>query len=184
MKIAANYKESNKVRRQLTLFLQNNTDSIEKVRQKFNPGQFKLIKAHITLCREDEIENLNQVLENLSSLNKPEITIEFEKPERFDSGKGVFLKATNALEFDKLRKEILKNIIESPRQQIPHITLMHPRNSMCTDEIFEQISSEIFPSVISLNKISLIEKRNNEKWKIIKDFNLIQKQEPNKNGSR
>jgi len=175
MKIPANQKKSNNVRRQLTLFLQDNSDSIEKVRRKFNPEQFGLIKAHVTLCREDEIENLQQVLENLSSLNKPIITIEFEKPERFDSGKGVFLKATKSLEFENLRKEILKNIIESPRLQIPHITVMHPRNSTCTDEIFEQINSEVFPSAISFNKISLIEKRNNEKWKVIKEFNLVEK---------
>ena len=48
-------------RRQLTLFLSESCSSeIEKCRERFNLEQFKLIKAHITLCREDEIEQLKQ----------------------------------------------------------------------------------------------------------------------------
>jgi 2'-5' RNA ligase len=176
MKTATNKKETDYIRRQLTLFLEDSFDKIEKIRQKYNPEQFDLIKAHVTLCQEDEIENLEQVFKNLSSLNKPKITIQFEKPVRFENGKGVFLKASAGLtEFKNLRKEILRNIIENPRQKVPHITLMHPRNSTCNDEIFEQINREVFPSIITFNKISLIEKRNSEKWKVIKDFSLTEK---------
>lgn len=161
------------IRRQLTLFLQDNFETIEKIRLKFNPKQFELIKAHVTLCREDEIENLDKILNNLSSLNGQEITIRFENPTRFDNGKGVFLKAHSDLkEFENLRKKILQNIIEKPREQIPHITLMHPRNSTCNDEIFDQINQEIFPSTITFTKISLIEKRNDDEWKVLKNFSL------------
>ena len=53
------------IRRQLTLFVgEKDAITIEQIRQKFNPLQFKLIKSHVTLCREDEIENLEQVIEN------------------------------------------------------------------------------------------------------------------------
>ena len=44
-------------RKQLTLFLEaSEAESIERIRKEFNPKQFALIKSHITLCREDEIE--------------------------------------------------------------------------------------------------------------------------------
>lgn len=168
-----NQKETNNIRRQLTLFLQDNFETIERTRQSFNPKQYKLIKAHVTLCREDEIENIEQVLRNLASLNRQRITIRFENPTRFDNGKGVFLKAHSDFnEFRNLRREILQNIIDEPREHIPHITLMHPRNSTCNDEIFDQINQESFPSSITFNKISLIEKQNDDEWKIIMNFNL------------
>lgn len=111
-----NQKETNNIRKQLTLFLQDNFESIERTRQSFNPKQYELIKAHVTLCREDEIENIEQVLRNLASLNRQRITIWFENPTRFDNGKGVFLKAHSDFnEFRNLRREILQNIIDEPR---------------------------------------------------------------------
>ena len=80
------------IRRQLTLFVDpKDAEPIEQIRQEFNPRQFELIKSHITLCREDEIENLEQVISNLFSLTKTEIVIQFGKVARFDDGKGLFL---------------------------------------------------------------------------------------------
>ncbi len=87
---------TDKIRRQLTLFLeQNDAEIIEKVRQLFNPRQFELINAHITLCREDEIENIEQVILNISKLKEREIIFQLEKPKRFDDGKGVYIKILN-----------------------------------------------------------------------------------------
>ncbi|PZU91166.1 MAG: hypothetical protein DI529_01440 [Chryseobacterium sp.] len=161
------------IRRQLTLFLQNESSEIvEKIRKKYNPKQFELIKAHVTLCREDEIENLDQILTNIASLKEKAITIRFEKLERFDNGKGVYLKSDDAQEYHKLRQQILKTIIDSPREQTPHITLMHPRNSICDNEIFEKISTEKIPLSFTFSEISLIEQEKGEKWKLIKTFRL------------
>jgi 2'-5' RNA ligase len=161
------------IRRQLTLFLsQDNAEIIEKVRQKFNPKQFELIKAHITLCREDELENIDQILQNLIALNEQKITIQFEKLTRFDDGKGVYLLSEDTENFNKLRQKILTNVINEPKKQIPHITLMHPRNATCNDEIFEQISKQKFPLNFTFNEISLIEQKNEGKWEILKSFVL------------
>lgn len=162
-------------RLQLTLFLpKESSQTIEKIRQKFNPKQFELINAHVTLCREDEIENLDQALTNLNSLKEQAITIQFGKPARFENGKGVHLKSDNTQEYNKLRQEILKGIIPEPGKQLPHITLMHPKNSTCNDEIFEHINKEDFPSSFTFNEISLIEQRDGGKWKVIRSFSLIQ----------
>ena len=164
-------------RKQLTLFvdpLQSKT--IEQVRRKFNPIQYDLIKSHVTLCREDEIQNLDQIFANLEALKISEIAIEFGKPRRFSEGKGVFLpELYESVDFQELRKQILFRIIEKPRIQEAHITLMHPRNSNCTDAIFEQIKAQEFPNKLVFNKISLIEQKDGKRWHILKEFQLNNK---------
>jgi 2'-5' RNA ligase len=164
-----------KIRRQLTLFLSENNENIEKIRATFNPIQFNLIAAHITLCREDEIDQLDKIIENIKSIScgKP-IHIEFDPVKRFENGKGVLIpgKIRNP-DFHNLRKAILKDLIESPREHQPHITLMHPRNSTCTDEVFNKIKEYPLPDVLTFEQISLIEQRNGEKWQVIETYSLL-----------
>lgn len=164
-------------RRQLTLFVdENHSVVIEGIRQKFNPQQYRLIKAHVTLCREDEIEPIETVLHNLTNLVMPKIAICFGGPTRFSDGKGVFLPAMDHLHtFKTLRNLILQGITAAPGNNEPHITLMHPRNSTCTDNIFQQIAKTILPTMITFEKISLIEQVEQDPWKIIREFDL---QEP------
>ena len=140
----------NKGRRiQLTLFVdEKQSAAIERIRQKFNPLQYRLIRAHVTLCREDEIESIEKVLHNL-------------------------LPANDILHsFRTLRSQVLYGIIEAPRNHEPHITLMHPRNSICTDDIFQQIIKINLPTIITFGKVSLIEQVEIEPWKIIQEFDL------------
>jgi 2'-5' RNA ligase len=56
---------------------------------------------------------------------------------------------------------------------MPHITLMHPRNSTCTNTIFEGINKINLPTQLKFNKISLIEQHNDESWNILQEFQLI-----------
>jgi 2'-5' RNA ligase len=164
----------NKTRTQLTLFINENAaQNIEEIRQKYNPKQYALIKSHVTLCREDELDNIKQILHNLTHLNQNSITINFGNIIRFSDEKGVLMPAIGNLEFfENLRKNILKGIIENPRIQEPHITLMHPRNATCTDEIFTEIQKYDLPNVIKFPKISLIEQEIGQKWVILKEFEL------------
>ena len=163
-----------KIRRQLTLFLgPKDTEIIEKIRKTYNPAQYELIKAHVTLCREDEIENLEKVKSNLIALDYQEFEIEFGKIGRFENSKGIFLPAKVKHEaFDNLRKLILNGIIAEPRTQEPHITLLHPRNSTCTDEIFDEVVKMDLPSKFTFNKISLIEQEADGTWRILEEYNL------------
>lgn len=161
---------------QLTLFL-NKKESIqiEKIRQEFNPKQFQLIKSHITLCREDELERLPEILHNLRTQKLGSLMLQIDKPIRFSEGKGVFLSIIDSLgAFQTLRKHILYPIIEKPRKHDPHITLMHPRNSTCTDHIFERIERRNFPVKVTFNKVSLIEQEIGKEWKILEEFALGQ----------
>lgn len=170
-------KLTSNIRRQLTLFVEpKDAENIEKVRQEFNPRQFEIIKAHVTLCREDEIENLEKVKSNIISLTKMDINIEFKKIERFDNGKGLFLPATNDNdEFSNLRRQVLKGVIDIPRKQEAHITLMHPRNSNCTDSIFKQVETINLPTRLNFKKISIIEQKDGGQWKLLQEFNWAER---------
>ena len=55
------------VRRQLTLFVPLGDEIIEKIRAEFNPEQYRLISAHVTLCKDDQIEDFEKVIENVKS---------------------------------------------------------------------------------------------------------------------
>lgn len=159
---------------QLTLFVDEEHSIImEKIRREFNPAQYDLIKSHVTLCREDELDKIDAVMRNLIGLNHGPITIEFGNMVRFSEGKGLMIPALGDNEpFQKLRAYILKGIIENPRKQEPHITLMHPRNSICTDAIFEQVKAHKLPHKIEFNKISLIEQEMGKQWHILEEFDL------------
>lgn len=153
-------------RRQLTLFVENKT--IEEIRAKFNPTQQALISTHVTLCREDELEDLEKVIANIRVLkiDKP-IEISFNEVIRFENGKGVLIPANeDNNDFHNLRGAILI----SPRKHLPHITLMHPRNSTCTDSIFEEIKSYQLPTTLFFNRINLIAQKDGGKWEILDEF--------------
>lgn len=161
-------------RKQLTLFItEKHAETIEDIRGKYNPAQYALIKAHVTLCREDEIENISTIIESLESLSHKSIIINFDKIVRFSNGKGVLISATKInTEYHELREEILKNANAKIKFHEPHITLMHPRNSTCTDEIFEKIKKCSFPFALSFEKISLIEQILGQPWKILSEYYL------------
>lgn len=167
----------NALRRQLTLFVdEKDAENIEKVRHSFNIQQSKLIKSHVTLCKEDEIVNLEQIITHLTELQLKTISIDFDKVIRFEGGKGVLIPAKgNNNEFHKLRKFVLQGLNNKPRKHEPHITLMHPRNSTCTDAIFKRITREILPTRLEFKKISLIEQKEGGEWEILKDFDLEKK---------
>ena len=162
------------IRRQLTLFLNEPNENIEKIRAKYNPVQYNLIPAHVTLCREDEIEPIENTIERIKSvsLGQP-IQIEMGRPERFADGKGVCMSSlTHNEQFEGLRKMVLGQA-ELKKEQVPHVSLMHPRNSTCTDEIFEQICGHDLPTELQFGKISLIEQSNGGKWHALQEFEIV-----------
>jgi hypothetical protein len=162
------------IRRQLTLFVKpNEAQAIEKIRQEFNPRQFELIKSHVTLCREDEIQNLEQVTANLRSLKHDKVVIQFGRVRRSADGKGVFLPATTeSPEFHKLKYKVFEGLTNNLNAHEPHITLMHPRNSTCTNSIFEQIERISLPKQLIFERISLIEQEDGGQWKILQEYDL------------
>lgn len=158
---------------QLSLFVPaEQATVIEQVRRQYNPVQYTLIPAHVTLCREDELTSLEAVLKNLEQLDFPAFTITFNTPIRFDNGRGVLLPAIDSTFFQELRKIVLKGVVDQPRIHAPHLTLMHPRNSTCTDMHYKEILTINLPDCFHFNKISLIEQVNGGAWAIKKEWPL------------
>lgn len=161
-------------RQQLTLFVdKKDAIEIESIRKKFNPAQHKLIDSHVTLCREDEIANIDKSLDILQKIHTPSLTIQFGQVIMFENNKGVLLPAFGDNEqFHQLRVKILTALNMPVRRHDPHITLVHPRNSNCTDEIFEEIKSVNLPTSLKFHTVSLIEQIDGGQWQIINRFNL------------
>lgn len=159
-------------RLQLTLFVSHQNQVIEKIRAKYNPVQFDLIAAHVTLCREHELVPMDRIIENIHTLvNHLPIKIEFGPPARFNNGKGVLIPAKKInREFYELRRLILNGTDQLPTAQQPHITLMHPRNSTCTDDVFNEIKNNTLPTQLTFNTISLIEQKNGGRWTVLEEF--------------
>jgi hypothetical protein len=164
----------NQTRQQLTLFLPSDQFAIETIRKKFNPIQQSLIAAHVTLCREDEIDPFEKIVDNLTSLpSLGSIEISFNPVAKFEGGKGVWLPgATNNDAFHNLRRAILRGHISSPRHITPHLTLMHPRNSTCTEDIFAEIKNYTLPTVLVFDSVSLIRQDGKEPWQTIAQFRI------------
>lgn len=162
------------VRHQLTLFVQpQDATVIEAIRSQYNPVQQQLIASHVTLCREDELVPLDEIVSHLQQLSFAPITIQFGKVVRFNNGKGVMLPAigdNNA--FHQLRQAVLAPINTSPRQHEPHLTLMHPRNATCTDAIFESIQLAKLPQQLTFTSVSLIRQIEGDKWQVLQQFHL------------
>ena len=156
------------IRRQLTLFVPpQQSERLEQVRKQYDPIQSQIIQSHITLCREDEIIDLDKVIANIHSLPPFDLQLHLGNPTRFDDGKGVYLPILNHEEYHNLRKKVLHGIIDSPRIQHPHLTLMHPRNAVCTDEIFDLLSKIPFPTLLHFNEIHLIVQVDGGAWKTV-----------------
>lgn len=160
------------IRRQLTLFAEPaDAKAIEAIRGTFNPEQRRLIDCHVTLCREDELSDLEIVIDNLCKLESRPLTIRFGKPVRFGEGKGVLIPGEGPNEeFHRLRKMALKGLTDSPRHHEPHITLIHPRNAACTDAMFETIRSMDWPAQLEFRKIALIEQADGGAWATLREF--------------
>lgn len=147
---------------------------MEAVREKFNPVQHALIPAHITLCREQELKALEKVLERLTHLAFPSFSLPLGKPTRFHDANGVYLPITGDLTpFYQLRNILLQGIVSTPETPMPHVTLMHPRNSNCDDRIFDEICTYPFPGEITLDRISFITQLDGQAWEISKEFYLV-----------
>lgn len=155
-------------RRQASLYLYD-VPVVEDLRRRFNPAQAALIPSHITLCREDEVSDWiafeNQVRSRLSIA----VALEFGAPVR--DRDLVYLPAVGSTQtFDQLRRDLLELDGTPPRRQLPHITIIHPRNGSCTDEIYDQIVFSIAPFTAIFHEISLIEQHDGGAWNCLASF--------------
>jgi hypothetical protein len=158
------------VRRQATLYLPSPfRTTVESIRSRLNRAQFDLIRAHVTLCREDEVCNWDEFASRLIAMDTIEVALEFGMPVRDNDL--VYLPATGSSEsFDKLRYSLLSTQGTLPRKHNPHITLIHPRNGTCSDCMFDEIASRCRPFSATFRRVSLVEQVDGGRWQDLKTF--------------
>ncbi|WP_196138709.1 2'-5' RNA ligase family protein [Aliikangiella sp. G2MR2-5] len=158
-------------RKQLSMYASGDyIGKIETVRKLVDPIQFRLIPAHITLCREDELKDLNHINKRLSQINFPTLKIRFAKAKRFGSH-GLMMEC---IEGERDFLQIREFILESTqiRRQIPHVTLAHPRNNKASSNSLT--NTFILPENLELEfpTIHLIEQINSEPWHVLSTYDL------------
>ena len=150
-------------RRQASLFLPDEFE-IEALRLRHNPVQARLIPAHVTLCREDEVTDWGSFRARLESLRPFEITLKFDAPVREHDY--VYLPVREGFaEYQDFRRTILQ---KDARKQTPHVTLIHPGNGTCTDQIIADISANIItPFQFTFREVRIIEQEDGGVWQVI-----------------
>lgn len=117
-------------RRQLSLYVpEASAAAIEAVRRVVDPVQSRLIPAHVTLCREDELAQVvdADLVARLTDVRGGPFTLRFGPPRLF-SGHGMLLDCLDGeSQFVALRAHLLGTA--DIRRLKPHITLAHPRNA-------------------------------------------------------
>ncbi len=76
------------------------------------------------------------------------------------------------LTFDRLRAKLLVGQSEeestrAPRKHHPHLTLIHPRNGLCTDSIFAEIQQSLVEFEYSFREVVLIEQTDGGPWQVL-----------------
>ena len=148
-------------RRQASLYL--DSPHLETQRLRHNPIQARLIPAHVTLCREDEVDDWVAFAATLNSLSPFELSLGFGTPIRENNF--VFLPVRDGLaDFHEFRRLLLTH---EPRVHTPHVTLIHPRNGECTDSIFAEITRSIPPFRVTFREVMLIEQTGDRAWNVV-----------------
>ena len=158
------------VRRQATLYLPSPLSAIvESIRSRFNRAQFDLIRAHVTLCREDDVRDWDEFTSRINAVGTLEVNLEFGVPIRDNNL--VYLPTIGSNKsYDTLRNMLLSTQSMWPRKHDPHITLIHPRNGICPDAVFDEITGRCKPFSSTFRYVTLIEQVDGGPWQDLNTY--------------
>ncbi len=155
-------------RTQWTLFVPSpHRERLDAIRAQLDPVQHALIGAHVTLCREDEIEGIDvDVLRALlCTFAATELRLWFGDPVRF-GGHGVLLPCVEGHEqFHRLRQHVLGDA--SARRQEAHVTLAHPRNPHAEGNRDDVVAGLRCARVIHFAHVARIEQDGSAPWQTL-----------------
>jgi 2'-5' RNA ligase len=153
---------------QLSLFVPSSAaERLEEARRLLDPVQARLIPAHVTLCREDELQDFD--LAKLGSIvdasGARPISLKFGSPEVFQEH-GVLLPCIEGEEeFHELRCRVLGS--RTVRRQAPHITVAHPRNPRSLQNRSGNLSVVPTGLAITFSEVRRILQEAAAPWKVI-----------------
>jgi hypothetical protein len=159
------------IRRQLSLFVPSPQLAIlDAMRSILDPVQHRLIPAHVTACRDDEMPEVSPgQLDSLLDGAEP-LTLSFGRAVPFD-GHGILLPCIAGEEvFGALRTQLLGT--SKIRPQVPHITIAHPRNPKA-DRNDLTLALELPAKIeITFRELCLIEQSRGEEWRVLRRYPL------------
>jgi 2'-5' RNA ligase len=160
-------------RRQLSLYVPDPiATAVESVRRLLDPLQSRLIPAHVTLCREDELAARGEeaLMAALDGICMQPLMLRFGAPVRF-SGHGILLPCVFGEEpFAALRQRILG--ARSIRRQPPHITLAHPRNPRSSGNTLDFDGNLPDEIAVTFTDIRLIEQEDERPWHTLGTYQI------------
>jgi len=159
------------VRKQLTLFVPPDAaQGIEAVRELVDPVQHARIAAHVTLCREDELDDLTSIRARLLELPFGPLELRFGRAEVF-SDHGLWLRCIGGEDrFRELRRYVLAS--RDVRDQQPHITLAHPRNPKAPANALSNTATLPDPITITFPAVHLIEQEGSHPWRVLERYDF------------
>lgn len=177
--------ETSGVRRQLTLFVSGAAAPfLEALRQRVDSVQFGLIRAHVTLCREDELANssASELRRRLSRTACTPLTLVFGPPVRFGAH-GMLLPCIGGeAAFHQLRVAALDST--AIRAQAAHVTLAHPRNPRAPANVEASFSSLPARLALTFMEIALIEQRDAQPWVVCDTMAIDGRDDPARSSTR
>ncbi len=138
-----------------------------------DPVQHRLIPAHVTLCRDDELAGIStaELSARVATMGQPPLTLQFGPGESFDEH-GVLLPCIAGQEaYHRLRVALLRS--EGIQHSRAHITIAHPRNPRAPWNLPSTYEALAAPLSITFTKVSLIEQEAGEPWQILDAGNLV-----------
>ena len=152
-------------RTQLTLFVSGpSAAQLENVRQQVDPVQFSLIAAHVTLCREHELDGITveELRRRIERAAPKPLALVFGVPIQF-GGHGVLLPCIEgAAAFRQLRAIVLRRQSEDVHEA--HITLAHPRNPLAPGNVAGAYAALPPRLEVMFETVSLITQRDGQPW--------------------
>jgi 2'-5' RNA ligase len=160
-------------RRQLTLFVpEPERAALDALRSSLDPVQASLIPAHVTLCREDEIEHLDPaaVFTRVKSWAQGPLRLAFGGARVFN-GHGVLLPCQHGSEgFHHLRQWLLQD--QAAREHAAHLTLAHPRNPKAAGNTATTLAACPRALELQFPAVALIEQHGFAPWRVLQEANL------------
>ena len=159
------------IRRQLSLYVpEPQRIAIDVVRAVLDPVQHRLIPAHVTLCREDELAAIDESALATRLEGASPITLRFGAPERFD-GHGLLMPCiAGEPDVHVLRQQALDR--NDVRRATPHLTLAHPRNPMAPGNDLANAASLQGGVTLQFDRVHLIEQIDGGVWRVVHSFAL------------
>lgn len=138
------------------------------VRRVVDPVQSRLIPAHVTLCRDEDLDGVQPDDVRVAAAGMDGLTLAFGPAERAGEH-GILLPCVDGqADFHALRARLLG--VAAPRERTAHLTLAHPRNPRAPGNDLLVARTLPVPLVATFTRVHWIEQAGDAPWQVRHTF--------------